>query len=51
MMIRIGGIAISDKHGRDFATYVGDSNCFHGLVDSDEIFGEVSRCRVYGHVV
>ena len=34
-MSRIGGIAISDKCGREFATYVGDSNCFRDLVDSD----------------
>jgi hypothetical protein len=34
-MSRIGGIAISDKRGRDFATNSGDSSCFRGLVDSD----------------
>ena len=34
-MSRRGGIAISDKCGRDFATYIGDSNYLRGVVDSD----------------
>ena len=49
-MSRIASTAISDKRERDFATNGGDSNCLRCLVDSDEIFGEVSRRQAYRHV-
>ena len=49
-MSRIRGIAIFDKHGRAFATSVGDSNCLL-LADSNEILGEVNHRRGCGYMV